>query len=123
MPVVTTLFRNLFDIIFTIFYGCRTVFNGVGPVIHPATTIWSSVGKVDSVLHHSDLDRPRSTARYAVVPTLRNMGLPLCARVACVYVCALCMCVLYVGVCSMLVCVVYLCVDLCVHFVVLTLWQ
>ena len=37
MPVVTTLFRNLFDNIFTIFYGCWTAVNGVGPLLTLAT--------------------------------------------------------------------------------------
>ena len=118
MPVVTTLFRNLFDNIFTIFYGCRTVFNGVGPVTHPHITISSSVQKVDSVLNRTDLDPPHAVL-CAVVPTVLHCVSVLCARVACA---------LSVGVCSQYVCsmlVLVLCtrVDLCVHSVVLTLLE
>ena len=72
MPVVTTLFRNLFDNIFTHFYGCRTVFNGVGPVAHPHITISSSVWKVDSVLHRATPGATVNHTASLTVPTLRN---------------------------------------------------
>jgi len=99
MPVVTTLFRNLFDNIFTIFYGCWTVFNGVGPITHPHITIWSSVWKVDSVLNRTaTIDRPRST-HHITVPTLRNTwrycvpgSLVLYVYVYVCAVCSMCMC-------------------------------
>ena len=118
MPVVTTLFRNLFDNIFTIFYGCWTVFNGEGPVTHPHITICSSVQKVDSVQNRTDPDPPHAVL-CAVVPTVLHCVSVLCARVACA---------LSVGVCSVYVCsmlVLLLCtrVDLCVHFVVLILLE
>ena len=72
MPVVTTLFRNLFDNIFTHFYGCRTVFNGVGPVTHPHITISSSVWKVDSVLNRATPGATVNHTASLTVPTLRN---------------------------------------------------
>ena len=104
MPVVTVLFRNLFDNIFTIFYGCWTVFNGVGPVTHPDHTIWSSVQKVDSVLNRTATrDRPRSTVPTSLCPPCCTLCMYcVCARVAC----ALCVCV-----CSMYVC---MCACACV---------
>ena len=52
----------------------------------------------------TDLDPPCTTARYAVVPTLRNVGLRLCARVACataVLCCCVCACAC---VCFLLLC-------------------
>ena len=86
MPVVTTLFRNLFDNIFTIFYGCWTVFNGVGPVAHPPITIWSSVQKVDSVLNRTDLDPPWPTSQCPPCVTLGSTVCPgrLCSMYCCV---------------------------------------
>ena len=109
MPVVTTLFRNLFDMIFTIFYGCRTVFNGVGPVTHPHITISSSVQKVDSVLNRTDLDPPHAVL-CAVVPTVLHCVSVLCARVACALSTAVCLCVL-VCMCALCMCPMYLCVS------------
>ena len=104
MPVVTTLFRNLFDNIFTIFYGCWTVFNGVGSVTHPPITIWSSVWKVDSVLNRTDLDPPWHTVPTSQCPpcvTLGSTAVPgSLVLYVYVYVCAVCsMCM-----CSQLVC-------------------
>ena len=115
MPVVTTLFRNLFDNIFTHFYGCRTVFNGVGPVAHPHITIWSSVQKVDSVLNPTaTTDRPRST-HHITVPTLLDtvhvwhcpgrlcccVGVLVCLCMCAVYVCCVCVCALCASVCPL----------------------
>ena len=90
MPVVTTLFRNLFDNIFTHFYGCWTALHGVGSMPQPDHTISHTVQKVDSVQNHSHPGRPRST------PHLTVYVCSVCACVLClcdVYVC-LCMCVL-----------------------------
>lgn len=99
MPVVTTLFRNLFDMIFTHFYGCRTVFNGVAPVTHPHITISSSVQKVSSVLDPTDPVPPHATASHTV-PTVLHCVSVLCARVACALsTCVLCACVLCWCVC------------------------
>ena len=101
MPVVTTLFRNLFDIIFTIFYGCRTVFNGVGPLLTlPAPFdvrfIW--------LIRFCTVPQPWQTAIHSVNHRAHCATLchNCCARVAC----ALCSCV---GVC----CVLCACVCIC----------
>jgi len=100
MPVVTALFRNLFDMIFTIFYGCRTVFNGESTTHHPATTIWSSVQKVSSVLNRTDLDPPWHTVPTSQCPPCCTLGCTVCPG-------RLCGCV---GVCSVLVCALRCCV-------------
>ena len=109
MPVVTTLFRNLFDNIFTHFYGCRTVFNGVGPVAHPHITICSSVWKVSSVQNRTlpelpSLSEPRCCAHCA------TLCMYCCARVAC----ALCTCVCVCCVCYVLCVMCVVCCVLCV---------
>ena len=114
MPVVTTLFRNLFDIIFTIFYGCRTVFNGAGPLLTlPAPFdvrfIW--------LIRFWTVPQPWQTAIHSVNHRAHCATLCMyyCARVACALCSCVCVCcvlyvyVLYVGVQ----------VYVCVHSVVL----
>ena len=106
MPVVTTLFRNLFDIIFTIFYGCRTVFNGVGPLLTlPAPFdvrfIWLiRFWTVHTLADRDSLSEPSCPLCYTMYVLLcpgRLCSMLLCWCVLCALcVCALCWCA---GVC------------------------
>ena len=106
MPVVTTLFRNLFDNIFTIFYGCWTVFNGVGPLLTLATPFEARFIWLDRFYTVQQPLTDRDSLSDVQCPpcvTLVSTAVPG-SLVLSVYVCALC----YVYVC-----VLVLVYDLC----------
>ena len=119
MPVVTTLFRNFFDYIFTIFYGCWTVFNGVGPIL---TLITPFVTRSIWLVRFCTVQQPWQTAIHCLVCCCARPATHCicCARVACALcMCALCTCVLV----YVLVIYVRVRVLVCVHSVVLTLLE
>lgn len=112
MPVVTTLFRNFFDYIFTIFYGCRTAFCGVGPVL---TLITPFLTRSIWLVRFWTVQQPWQTAIHCLVCCCAHPAVHCvcCARVACA-LCMCCVCTVY--------CVLYVLVYVLVyvHSVVLT---